>query len=141
MQIFGIGLLEFVFILVIMVLVLGPKGMVQAARETGKFIRKIVRSPLWRDVVGTSREIRNLPQKIVREAGIEKEVQELRESMDPGSIPKIYHPLNSAEEEIKNFKSTSQDQGKISSKGDDTAQSIKKALQIKNPKPKYHKNQ
>jgi sec-independent protein translocase protein TatB len=140
MQIFGIGPLEFIFILVIMVLVLGPRGMVQAARETGKFIRKIVRSPLWRDIVGTSREIRNLPQKIVREAGIEKEVQELRESMDSGSIPKIYHPLNSTEEEVKNLKNTSQDQGKISSKSDDTAQSMKNAPQIKNPKPKHHKN-
>jgi len=140
MQIFGIGLLEFVFILVIMVLVLGPKGMVQAARETGKFIRKIVRSPLWRDVVGTSREIRNLPQKIVREAGIEKEVQELRESMDSGSIPKIYHSLTSTEEEIENIKRSSQDQEKTSSKSDDATQLMKQTLRIKKPRPKHHKN-
>lgn len=140
MQIFGIGPLEFVFILVIMVLVLGPKGMVQAARETGKYIRKIVRSPLWRDVVGTSREIRDLPQKIVREAGIEKEVQELRESMDSGSIQKIYHSLNSTEDKIENLKRKPQDQETTSSKSDDAAHSTKQTTRTKNPKPRAHKN-
>jgi hypothetical protein len=62
------------------VIVLGPKGMVTAARETGKFIRKIIRSPLWREVVETSNEIRELPRKIVREAGIEKDLNDLRDS-------------------------------------------------------------
>ena len=78
MQIFNVGPLELIFILVIMILVLGPKGMVKGAREFGKFIRKVTRSPLWRDVVDTSNEIRDLPNKIMREAGIEKEIEELR---------------------------------------------------------------
>ncbi|MDP2964908.1 MAG: twin-arginine translocase TatA/TatE family subunit [Pelolinea sp.] len=80
MQAFGIGPLEFLLIMVIAVIVLGPKGMVTAAREAGKFIRKIIRSPLWREVVDTSNEIRELPRKIVREVGIEKDLEELRES-------------------------------------------------------------
>lgn len=54
--------------------------MVEAARETGKFIRKIIRSPIWRDVVDTSREIREFPRKIAQEAGIEKDLEELRRS-------------------------------------------------------------
>lgn len=78
MQIFNVGPLELIFILVIMILVLGPKGMVKGAREFGKIIRKVTRSPLWRDVVDTSNEIRDLPNKIMREAGIEKEIEELR---------------------------------------------------------------
>ena len=80
MQLFGIGPLELLLILVIAVIVLGPKGMVAAAREAGKLIRKIVRSPLWREVVDTSNEIRELPRKIVREAGLEKDLEELRKS-------------------------------------------------------------
>jgi sec-independent protein translocase protein TatB len=80
MELFGIGPLELLLILVIAVIVLGPKGMVTAARETGKFIRMIIHSPLWREVVETSNEIRDLPRKIVREAGIEKDLKELRDS-------------------------------------------------------------
>ena len=83
MQIFGIGPLELLFILVIMILVLGPKGMVRAAREAGKYIRKVTRSPLWAEIVGTSREMRNLPAKIIKEAGIQEEIDELRRSTLP----------------------------------------------------------
>lgn len=80
MQLLGIGPLEFLLIIVVAVIVLGPKGMVQAAQEAGKLIRKIVRSPIWRDIVDTSREIREFPRKIAREAGIEAEIDELRRS-------------------------------------------------------------
>lgn len=80
MQFIGIGPLEFLLIVVIAIIVLGPKGMITAARETGKMIRKIIRSPLWRDVMDTSREIRDLPNKLVREAGIEEDLEELRRS-------------------------------------------------------------
>lgn len=80
MEFLGIGPLEFIFIVIIAVIVLGPKGMVKTAREVGKFIRKVVRSPIWRDVVDTSREIREFPRKIVREAGIEKDIDDLRKS-------------------------------------------------------------
>ena len=83
MQIFGIGPLELLFILVIMILVLGPRGMVKAARESGKYIRKVTRSPLWAEIVGTSREMRNLPAKIIKDAGIQEEIDELRRSTMP----------------------------------------------------------
>ncbi len=80
MEFLGIGPLEFLLIVIIAVIVLGPKGMVKAAREGGKLIRKIVRSPIWQDVMDTSREIRELPTKIAREAGIEEDLQDLRRS-------------------------------------------------------------
>ena len=86
MQIFGIGPLELLFILVIMILVLGPKGMVKAARESGKYIRKVTRSPLWAEIVGTSREMRNLPAKIIKDAGIQDEIDELRRSTLPSTF-------------------------------------------------------
>lgn len=95
MQIFGIGPLEFLFILVLMLLVLGPRGMVKAAREAGKSIRKLTRSPLWAEIVGTSREVRNLPAKIIKEAGIEEEVEELRRTALPPSFPQEGYPLPS----------------------------------------------
>ena len=80
MQLLGIGPLELLLIAVIAVIVLGPKGMVSGAREAGKAIRKIIRSPIWHDIVDTSREIREFPQKLAREAGIEKDLEDLRRS-------------------------------------------------------------
>ena len=103
MQLFGIGPLEFLLILIVAVIVLGPKGLVTAARESGKLIRKITRSPLWREIVDTSNEIREMPGKIVREAGIEKDLEELRKSTQsaindighsqfPKITPVVKHP-------------------------------------------------
>jgi len=80
MEILNIGPLELLLIAVIAIIVLGPKGMVTGAREAGKLIRKVVRSPIWRDVVDTSREIREFPRKVAREAGIEQDLEELRRS-------------------------------------------------------------
>ena len=80
MQLLGIGPLELLLIAVIAVIVLGPKGMVSGAREAGKVIRKIIRSPIWHEIVDTSREIREFPRKLAREAGIEKDLEDLRQS-------------------------------------------------------------
>lgn len=88
MEFLGIGPLEFLLIVVIALIVLGPQGMVKSAREAGKFIRKIVRSPLWRDVMDTSREIRDLPRKVIHEAGIEEDLKELKRSTE-GTISEI----------------------------------------------------
>ncbi len=88
MQFLGIGPLEFILIAVIALIVLGPQGIVRGAREAGKFIRKLTRSPLWRDVMDTSREIREIPQKIMREAGIEQDLEDLKRSTR-GTISEI----------------------------------------------------
>jgi len=80
MDFLGIGPLELLLIAVIAIIVLGPKGMTKGAREAGKIIRKVVRSPIWHDVVDTSREIREFPRKIAREAGIEQDLEDLRRS-------------------------------------------------------------
>jgi len=93
MQLLGIGPLELLFIAVIAVIVLGPKGMVSGAREAGKVIRKIIHSPIWDEIVDTSREIREFPRKIAREAGIEKDLEDLRQSTRGtlGEINRSHH--------------------------------------------------
>ena len=80
MQFLGIGPLELLLIAVIAVVVLGPKGMVSGARQAGKAIRKVVHSPIWHEIVDTSREISEFPKKLAREVGIEKDLEELRRS-------------------------------------------------------------
>ncbi len=78
MNFFGIGPMELIFILIIMILVLGPKNMVESAKKFGVTLRKIVKSPLWATVMDTSREIREIPTRLIREAGIEEDLKNIK---------------------------------------------------------------
>jgi Sec-independent protein translocase protein TatA len=72
MDIFGIGPLEIIMILVIILIIVGPKEMVKMSSTIGKFIRQLMVSPTWRVVQETSRQLRNLPTTLARQAGIEE---------------------------------------------------------------------
>lgn len=87
MNIFGIGPLEIVFVLIIGILVLGPEGMISAGRKLGKFMRSIIRSNWWQNVRKGVNEIQYLPQRLMREAELE-ELNELR-NLTKESFPKI----------------------------------------------------
>ena len=71
MEILGIGPLELFFILLIALIVLGPGDMVKAGRTLGRFMRRIITSPEWRTVQKASRELRYLPNRLMREASLE----------------------------------------------------------------------
>lgn len=77
MQIFNVGALELLFILIIAFLVLGPKRTINTARDIGKWVRNIVKSPFWREIVTTSSEIRELPKKIMDDAELQKMIADL----------------------------------------------------------------
>ena len=87
MNIFGIGPLEIVFVLIIGILVLGPEGMIEAGRKLGKFMRSIIHSPWWKNIRQGVSEIQHLPQRLIREAELE-ELNELRD-LTKNSFPKI----------------------------------------------------
>ena len=71
MEILGIGPLELFFILLIALIVLGPGDMVKAGRTLGRFLRKVVTSSEWRTIQKASRELKYLPNRLMREASIE----------------------------------------------------------------------
>lgn len=71
MEILNIGIPELLLILTLMLILLGPDGMVNTARTLAKTIRKFTHSPLWADMMKTQREIRDIPTRLVREAGYE----------------------------------------------------------------------
>jgi Sec-independent protein translocase protein TatA len=79
MEILGIGLPELAFIVIIALILLGPKDMVAAGRTFGKTLRKIVTSPTWKAVRMTSQELQQLPTKLIREAGLEEELEKIRD--------------------------------------------------------------
>mgnify|MGYP000925833250 CR=1 FL=1 len=110
MEIFNVGIPEFIFIILIALIVLGPQDMVKTARKLGVWVNKIVRSPIWASIMSTSRELRDLPTKIVREAGLDelqadaqkigKELnKELKETLDENKIemPNINISTSSAQ--------------------------------------------
>jgi len=86
MDFLGIGPLEVLFILLIALIIFGPKDIVKAGQATGRFLRKLITSPSWQTVQRTSRELRNLPNRLVREAGLEefeKDVNEIKTIAKP----------------------------------------------------------
>ena len=72
MDIFGIGPTELAFILLIALILLGPKDMQKAGRTIGRWMRDFVSSDSWRAFRETSRELRNLPNRLMREANLEE---------------------------------------------------------------------
>jgi len=77
MDIFGIGPLEFLLVMLIALIILGPKDMGKAGMAIGRFLRKVVTSEEWRILTRASREITNLPARLMREAGLEEIKKEL----------------------------------------------------------------
>ncbi|NPV86259.1 MAG: twin-arginine translocase TatA/TatE family subunit [Anaerolineae bacterium] len=77
MEILNVGPLELLFILLIAFIVLGPEEAIRLVRSAGRLINRVMRSPLWFSIVSTSREIRDLPRKIVQETGVEDVVEEI----------------------------------------------------------------
>jgi sec-independent protein translocase protein TatB len=72
MEILGIGPQELIFILIIALIVLGPKDMQKAGKTIGKWLNDLVHSDGWKLFQTTSREIRNLPTNLMREANLEE---------------------------------------------------------------------
>jgi sec-independent protein translocase protein TatB len=78
--IFGIGIPEILLVFVLALVLLGPQDMVATARKMGVWVNRLVRSPIWREIMSTSQELRDLPNKFVREAGLEDTIADLKKT-------------------------------------------------------------
>lgn len=101
MEILGIGPLELIFILLIALIILGPGDMVKAGRTLGRFMRKIVTSPEWRTVQKASRELKYLPNRLMREATLEDLSKDLADINQMGS--QINSDIKSMEMDISSW--------------------------------------
>ncbi len=84
MEIFNIGPLELLVILVLAVLMFGPEDIVNFAHKAGHWIYDLRKSELWQELMGTTKQIQEFPQKIMKEAELEetmKEINALNKSM------------------------------------------------------------
>lgn len=104
-QVLGIGPLELVFFAVILLLLFGPNDLARMMRSAGRFISRLIRSENYQVIQQASRELRNLPSRIVQEAHLEeleatrKEVRETAAAVrgavavpEPGSAPQTQTP-------------------------------------------------
>lgn len=71
MEIFGIGTSELLFILILALIILGPRDMQKAGKTIGTWMRKMITSDGWKIFQQTSRELRTLPNRLMREANEE----------------------------------------------------------------------
>ncbi len=90
MEILGVGPSELFFIIIIALIVLGPKDMQKTGRTVGKWLRQLVTSDGWKLFQQTSREIQTLPNRLMREAALDelKEVQkDLKQPLEINQRP------------------------------------------------------
>lgn len=83
MEIFGIGTSEILFILIIALVILGPKDMEKTGRTIGKWLRSIVTSDGWMAAQKTWGALRTLPHHLMREAN-----EELKDVGNIGDVGK-----------------------------------------------------
>ena len=95
MEILGIGASELVFILLIAVIVMGPKQMKEAGRTIGHLLNRFTTSDFGKILRDTSQEISNLPRKWMRDANMElwEAEQDVRNSIDPRPRKPESHPI------------------------------------------------
>jgi sec-independent protein translocase protein TatB len=89
MEILGIGASELVFVVIIALIVLGPKDMQKAGRTIGKWMRDIVTSDGWKAFQKTSNELRKLPAQMMRDANeeLDKFNKDIKSGMEIHKAP------------------------------------------------------
>jgi Sec-independent protein translocase protein TatA len=121
MEILNVGPEELLLILVIALIVLGPRDMVKTGQKVGQFIRKVIQSPAWHTMMNASREIREMPNRLIREAGLEEELHEFKQNtqiglgLDGASLPNFL-------KNSQDLKSAIQQAGQTAPRGPDVAE-------------------
>lgn len=80
MNFLGVGPLELILIIVLALVLVGPRDIAKLGREAGRFLNRMYRSPAWRTMNEASRELRNLPSRLAREAELDTLQHELQEA-------------------------------------------------------------
>ncbi len=95
MDFLGIGVLEFFAIVIIILLVAGPKDIEKGAKALGRLINQLNRSASFQAIRRASTELRNLPQRLAKEASLE-ELKELTQE-----VQQVKQDVQQVRQEIK----------------------------------------
>ena len=72
MEILGVGPLEVLLIVLLALVLFGPKDIARTTRSAGRFLSRLYKSESWRTMVDASSALRNLPNRLAREAELEE---------------------------------------------------------------------
>lgn len=93
MEILGIGLPELIFILIVALIVMGPRDMEKAGKTVSRWLRDIIMSPNWRAVKNVSKEIQSMPTRWMREINMEEQLNQIgKDDYDPIRSVKQKYP-------------------------------------------------
>jgi len=81
--------MEFVYILLILLVVFGPNDLMKGAHSVGSFVNKWRHSDDFRLVKQVAQEVRNLPNRLADEAGSEELTKTTQELTQAVSIPLV----------------------------------------------------
>lgn len=77
MELLGVGPAEIIFILLLALILIGPRDMAKTGRTIGSWLNRFVRSDTYKVIQKTGAEIREMPKTLMREANIEEYKKEM----------------------------------------------------------------
>ncbi len=83
MDFLGIGPLELGLILILAILIIGPRDLVKVTRTLGVWFRKLATSEAWLAMRRATQEVRTLPDRLAREAGLDEVKRDLNQVVKP----------------------------------------------------------
>ena len=88
MEILGVGPLELMLVLLIAILVIGPKDIQKTAYTVGRALNRLYKSEGWKLLLTAAHDVQNLPNTLAREAQLHDSLAEAAEglSMDPRAL-------------------------------------------------------
>lgn len=72
MEFLGVGPMELLFIIILALIILGPRDMQKAGKTLGRWMNTLVKSDTWKLIRQASNKIKYLPNELMRDAGLEE---------------------------------------------------------------------
>lgn len=73
----GIGPLELLFLLILVLVIFRPEDLIATGRKVGKFLNRVKKSDLWNSVQAARKKANEVGQSLVEESGIQDVRQEM----------------------------------------------------------------
>ncbi len=80
MEFLGVGPMELAFIILIALVLIGPRDLAKTARSVGRFLNRMYRSEAWKTLNQASQNLRTLPNRLAREAELE-DLKEIKQTL------------------------------------------------------------
>jgi Sec-independent protein translocase protein TatA len=86
MELLGIGPLELLLIVILVVIIFSPKDLAKGGRTVGRFLNKLYRSESYKAMRQVSQELQTLPSRLAREAQLD-DLHELEKDIRAPILP------------------------------------------------------